>query len=331
MKRYYEFMSPDLSQKLSTAVTLTSHWKNYIRYFDKEYWFAKKKLGNSTPFITCTIVDSLGTAKQSNAWCVYRRVHFKKLFWFEYVIDFGAYMKSHGKESVKLYVKRHFLSSFYMNAVGPFIQTNVLEPLLYICMALSKKYLLHASSISKKGIVTAFAGHGGAGKTTTALNKCLREGYEFMGDDLVFIHVPKHTVTWFPRPLHLFWYNIFKIPLPFGLAPRIAFVRVLCVIAIKNCIRFVFSMFTHDMLLISTRIDIRTLYPQLPMTRVSKLGTIKTIGLKADNIVESIRRASDLRKDALGMIDALPKSFQDRFLKNELETLNTLQIYFETL
>jgi len=329
MKRYYAFMNPTKRQKLNTAVVLTSHWKEYIRYFDKEYWFAKKKDKNSAPLIVCAIVDSLGTAKQNDDWCVYRRVHFKKLFWFEYVVDFGAYTKSRGTEPVRLYIKRHFLSSFYMNAVGPFIQTNVLEPLLYVCMVFSKQYLLHASSTSKKGIVTAYAGHGGAGKTTSALNACIKDGYEFMGDDLAFIDISERTLSWFPRPLHLFWYNVFKIPRPQTVASKLVFIRILFLIALKNCIRFVLSMLTREPLLISTRVDVRTLYPQLPLAHVAKLGTIKTIGLNVDNIVESVRDASDLRKDALMMIDTLPKSFQAHFLKKELEVLNALQIYFE--
>ena len=328
MKRYYAFMNSTEGQKLNVAVLLTSHWKEYIRYFDREYWFAKKK-ENSKPLIVCAIVDSLGTAKQKDTLCVYRRVHFKKLFWFEYVVDFGAYTQSNGKEPVRLYIKRHFLSSFYMNAVGPFIQTNVLEPLLYICMVFSKKYLLHASSISKKGIVTAYAGHGGAGKTTSALNACIHEGYEFMGDDLAFIDVSERTLSWFPRPLHLFWYNVFKIPRPRTGASKLVFMRILCIIAIKNCIRLILSTLTREPLLISTRIDIRELYPQLPMASIAKLGTIKTIGLNVDNIVESVRDASDLRKDAIVMMSMLPRTFQTRFQKKELEVLKALQIYFE--
>ncbi|MFA6006032.1 MAG: hypothetical protein WC775_06160 [Patescibacteria group bacterium] len=301
MVRYYQF-TPHLS------VSVTAAKKQYIRYFDSEYWFAKssKKLPVD---IELRVVDSLSN-RSDDAHVVFRSIKFKNLFWFEYQIDFAS-------SPIQITVKRHFIDSIYFKAFGPFIQTNILEPILYYVAVHKKQYVLHAATIAKDAKATCIVGKGGAGKTTTCLNKCMKEGYSFMGDDLIFVDATKRNVHWFPRPLHLFGYNMFKIPTPHGLKGKLLFWKLLAIIRLKDVMRFLLTLISGQKLLISTRIDMRLLYPSIHLVKLARLDQIETLKLNSKNLVQEIEKASDLRADLVTLIKKLPKNVQEEFYEKE--------------
>ena len=301
MLRYYQF-----SSKL--AVSLTATEKQYTEYFDSEYWFAKtnKKI---IVDVELRVIDSLNN-RSDNPNIVFRSVKFKNLFWFEYQIDFSA-------TPIQITVKRHFIDRIYFKACGPFIQTNILEPVLYYVAVHKKQYLLHAATIVKDAKATCIVGKGGAGKTMMSLNKCLQEGYAFMGDDLILVDSTKREVFWFPRPLHLFGYNLFKIPTPQGVKGQFLFWRLATIIRLKDCVRFLLKIFTGQKMLISTRIDPRVLYPKMQLVKSAKLDHIEALKMNPKNLVQEIERASDLREDLVTLIKKLPKTKQEEFYQKE--------------
>jgi hypothetical protein len=308
MVRYYQFSS-------RLAVSVTAAKKQYIRYFDSEYWFAK--VSKKIPVdIEVRIVDSLSN-RSDDANIVFRSVKFKNLFWFEYQIDFTL-------SPIQISVKRHFIDRLYFKAFGPFIQTNILEPVLYFVAVQKKQYVLHASTIARDGRATCIVGKGGAGKTMTCLNRCMKEGFAFMGDDLIFIDAAKRDVQWFPRPLHLFGYNLSKIPSPQGFKSRLLFLRLACIIRLKDIIRFMLRVITGQRMLISTRVDMRLLYPRIQLVKSAKLDHIESLKMNSKNLVQEIQKASDLRVDLLAIIKKLPKVLQEEFYEQENGVLESI-------
>lgn len=308
MIRYYQF-TPQL------AISLITSQHSYSNYFDSEYWFAKtsKKIPVN---IELRIVDTL-TNHSDNLSVVFRSVKFKNLFWFEYEIDFG-------KKPIQIYVKRHFMERFYFKAFGPFIQTNILEPVLYFVAIAKKQYLLHAATVSENQHAVCIAGKGGAGKTTTALTRCVTPGVSFMGDDLIFIDGVKRQVYWFPRPLHLFSYNLFKIPRPTTFGSKFLFCKLVMIIKLKDMVRAVLQFFTKQRILISTRVDVRLLYPKMFLERTAQFDHIESLKLNPKNLAHDLLKASDLRSDLMTLIKKLPHAIQEDFLREEERLVNLL-------
>ncbi len=287
--------------------------KIYSNYFNDEYWFAKKNQKGSIA-VMVRVVDKMPQLKNTKQ-VVLRSIHFKRLFWFEYAVDFS-------QSPILIYVKRHWIERIYFKALGPFIQTNIIEPILYYVALTKKHYLLHASTVEREGTAYCFAGRGGAGKTTTALNKCIKENYSFMGDDLVFINLKNKKAYAFPRPLHLFAYNMFKIPYPSFFKDRVLFWKLWLIIQVKNVVRFVVFVLTREQPLISTRVDVRDLYSNLHLATEATGVELSTIGLNREKLAEEIQDASDLRKDLIAIFSQT--SFYTYFVKLEQESIAAL-------
>lgn len=281
MNSYYAFL-PEL------IVSISSKYRVYTNYFNEEYWFAATKSQNSN--VEVKIVSKL--PKRSGNNIIQRLIHFKKLFWFEYLIDFD-------KNKVQIYFKHNPLALIYFKAVGPFIQTNLLEPVIYYLAVLKGYYFLHASTIEKKGKGVCFTGAGGAGKTLTALRYSIDKDYSFLGDDLIFVKANDLKLTFFPRPLHLFSYNISKIPLPKNFFGYLIFLKIFLIVKFKDIIRFVLSFVTKEKPLISTRIDVRKLYPKMMISKEAILTEIKWLDSSQNLDLLNLLAASDLRQDLL--------------------------------
>jgi hypothetical protein len=307
MTNYYQF-TPELT------IAISSKYKKYLRYFDSEYWFAKTKTSSQVG-VELRIIDKL--PKKSGPKIIHRYLKFKKLFWYEYVIDFS-------QQPIQIFVKNHLVALFYLKAFAPFVQTNVLEPIIYYQAIKNGYYFLHASTISRDNQAHCFIGRGGAGKTKTALNYCLNAHYAFMGDDLIFIENRTRSVYYFPRPLHLFSYNLFKIPKPTHFWPRFLYWRLFLIIKFKDLLRWLIRIFTKENPLISTRVDVRKLYPQMPLVQQAKLKEVTFLAGKVTDPLLEIISASDLRLDFMEIVQLLPKPTQISFLEQEKELLKHL-------
>ena len=91
---------------------------------------------------------------------------------------------------------------------------------------------MHAGGVTHNGRAVLMPAHGGAGKTTTTM-ALVAQVYQFLGDDLVFVDVQERTVQPYPRPFHIFTYNVrnlrgARIPLKYVVA-----------VYVKNILRFV--------------------------------------------------------------------------------------------
>lgn len=306
MISYFQF-TPDISVKLVARQHV------YHTYFGKEYWFARRPEASRSS-VTVTIVDKLPKKRSKNS--VYRLIKFKNLFWYEYLVEFS-------KGSIDIYVKSHWTEVVYMNAFGPFIQTNVLEPVLYYYGILHGYYLLHASTVAKDGKATCFVGKGGAGKTMTALRTAMSKKMHLMGDDLIWLELKNRNLYYFPRPLHLFSYNIMKIPRPQGIVPTFIFWKTYFKVRVKDLIRKTLALLFGSKVLISTRVAIRVLYPNLPLEKKAVLATIEAVGVKKKVTTDELLNASDLRSDLKHIINGLKPSDQQNFFESEKKAVNS--------
>lgn len=302
MHRIYQ-----LAPKLS--VEILAPLRRYLDYFDAEYWFAP---ATGTPSIILRMVTRL--PNKSGPLILRRRTKFKNLFWFEFLIDF-----SHKK--VEIFVSRHVIENYYFNAFGPFIQTNILEPVLYYCAIKKGIYILHTSTAVTDGKATCFIGKGGDGKTKTVLNECIKNNAFFMGDDLIFTIPKTKKVFWFPRPLHLFSYNINKIP---PSPNKWLLLKLKAIAKMKDVIRFVLGLVTKVTPLISTRIDARELYPSMQLVPEAVLSKIQVVKPQAKSMKEIIIESSDLRKDLLSFLETMPKRMVSLFISKEQLLIKSL-------
>jgi len=245
----------------------------YKRYFDNEY----RRLGELAPpgaaptTITVHIVDALPGEKPGD---IRREVVFKKLFRHAYVV------RGLQTSDVHLYFRRHPVGALYATAVGVFLQAQVLEPILYLKLLEQEVLLIHAAGVADDRHGYVFPAHGGTGKTTLSLN-LLRNGFNLLGDDLLLLDPATQTVYAYPRPLHLFTYNIDT------LADANVPVKVRAAIRFKNVLRFLLERSTGQQFLISTRVHVDEIYPAVVFSGPVKYR--KIMFLKADGGNERVR------------------------------------------
>lgn len=227
------------------AVELHSHRRNYFTYFDNEFdRMDTGTPGAELPTVEMHVVDELPEAVTGD---VRRTVRFTRLFTYSYVI------RALDADTTKIFFRAHPLDRIYINAVAVFLQCQLLEPVMYLKLLEHDTLLMHAAGASFGDGGVLMPAHGGTGKTTTSL-RLVSEGFKLLGDDLLLIDVDTNTVHPYPRPFHLFTYNInslrgAKVP------PKIR-----AAIRAKDAIRVVLSTLTRQEFLISTRVHADELY-----------------------------------------------------------------------
>lgn len=203
----------------------------YQHYFANEYArISNPKAEPAACRVTLQIVRSIDAGKAHT-------VHYKDLFSFSYAVE-GL-----DTPTPKLLFEQHWLDTFYVTAVGAFVQGQLLEPIIYQKLLENGVLFMHAAGVSKDGQAFVFPAHGGTGKTTLSL-ALMRHGYDLMGDDLLLVDTRDLTVYPYARPLHLFTYNLQMLSVPF---------RVRMAIATKDVIRNAIALTTGKRFLISTR------------------------------------------------------------------------------
>ena len=189
--------------------------------------------------VTLKIVDEIPKTLPSDA--IRRTKRFKKLFTFEYAIV-GL-----GTQEATIYFQDHPVRKIYVTAVGVFLQAQVLEPVMYLSFLRQGILFMHAAGVSKDGNAYLFPAYGGTGKTTTSMS-LLGKGYAFLGDDLILVDPETMRAFPYPRPLHIFTYNVCNLQgakIPFATAAIIYF---------KNVLRFFLERLLRTEFLISTRV-----------------------------------------------------------------------------
>ena len=227
-------------------VRILSEHRGYRRYFENEYARISQggKAKAKTLRINVEIVPSLPEEARGD---IKRTVRFKKLFTFRFLVR--------GIESrdVTIYFQKHWVDRVYMNAIGVFLQAQVLEPVMYMKLLEENILFMHAGGVTKGEMGILLPAYGGTGKTTLSM-ALLNQGHKLLGDDLLLVDIDEGVVHPYPRPLHIFTYNVRNLrgaTIPFKYKFAVYF---------KNFLRFFLERILRTEFLISTRIHADELF-----------------------------------------------------------------------
>ena len=304
--------------------------KQYDRYFANEYTrIDATNVGKNKPeySVSLEVVDRIPDDLEHDA--IVRIVKFKNLFTYKYAIT-GL-----GTTKVIVYFQDHPVRHIYTTAVGVFIQAQVLEPVMYYCFLKQNVLLMHSAGVSKDNSAYVFPAYGGTGKTTTSMS-LLAKGYKFLGDDLLVVDPAKQLVFPYPRPLHIFTYNIrnlngAKIP-----------IYTSFVIYFKNILRYFLEAVLREEFLISTRIhadEILSNFQLSPPANLHNLiflkkeGAHETVNLDSEEVIEKhacrIVQSADLNRTLFEIVanDALKNEIKDMELQVVAEILKNVNYF----
>lgn len=288
-------------------VRLRKGHRGYLRYFDNEY--ARISAGGAPPRpagsaepsrITVEIVGDLPARQDGD---LVRTTRFKRLFTFRYLI------RGLDTPDVTIYFGRHWVDRVYMNAIGVFLQAQVLEPVMYLKLLEVGVLFMHAGGVSRDGVGLLLPAHGGTGKTTLSM-ALLAQGHRLLGDDLLLVDIADGTVYPYPRPLHIFTYNVNRlrgatIPLRYSMA-----------VYAKNAIRFVLERLLRTEFLISTRIHADEIYggdvfgTSVPVAGIAFLRRggaaveiVEVTEANIDPIADDLAESADLNDSLVSLLD----------------------------
>ncbi len=249
-------------QNFLDLIIETNGRNEFDNYFENEYSRINTANINDEPSshsITLNIVDEIPKDLHPDA--IYRKKHFKKLFTFEYSIV------SLGTNNVVIYFKDHPVRRLYVTAVGVFVQAQVLEPVMYLSFLKQGVLFMHSAGVSKDGMAYLFPAYGGTGKTTLSLS-LLTKGFDFLGDDLIIVDPTQKRVYPYPRPLHIFTYNVRNLKNARIPATTVFFIYF------KNVLRFFLERILRTEFLISTRVHADEILKNLRLSQPAKLHNV---------------------------------------------------------
>jgi hypothetical protein len=281
---FYDYLVVDLQ---------TTH-RGYRRYFDNEYTRISRGAGSSSsPRVVVEIVDALPEAQDGD---IRHDIRFKKLFTFRFVL------RGLETRTPTIYFQKHWVDKVYMNAIGVFLQAQVLEPVMYLKLLEEGILFMHAGGVTKGDMGILLPAYGGTGKTTLSM-ALLNQGHKLLGDDLLLVDIAKGVVHPYPRPLHIFTYNVRNLR-----GAKIPFRYKFAVYA-KNVLRFPLEKILRTEFLISTRIHADELFPgdifgvSSPFGAIAFLRkdgpaieTVKVTKRNVDEIADGIAESADLNE-----------------------------------
>jgi hypothetical protein len=228
------------------VVRLLSTHRGYRKYFDNEYARISQSglATDSTMRINVEIVSSLPSEQPGD---ITQTIRFKKLFTFRFLI------RDLETRNVTIYFQKHWVDRVYMNAIGVFLQAQVLEPIMYMKLLEENILFMHAGGVTKGDMGILLPAYGGTGKTTLSM-ALLNQGHKLLGDDLLLVDIDAGVVHPYPRPLHIFTYNVENLrgaTIPFKYRFAVYF---------KNFLRFFLERILRTEFLISTRIHADELF-----------------------------------------------------------------------
>lgn len=324
------------------GITLHSSRRSYARFFDDEYKRISlaSKLPSKSPSIEVHILDNLPEQKNND---IMSKIRVKKLMTFQYTVRDIEEQVSH------IYFKQHPADRIYIKAVAVFVQTQLLEPLMYYKLLKQNILFMHAAGVANESAGFLFPAHGGTGKTTLSL-RLVSKGFKLLGDDLLLVDTNTQKVSAYARPFHLFTYNIDSLE---GVSVPL---KLRIVIRFKNLLRSIMEFITRETFMISTRVHADELYEQeifagtLPYKKIvflKKHGTHETITIQNQNdinkITADIIRSADLNdslykniiteKSAATKTEELEKSVVSKLISQfkEVRYINTRKLPAEEL
>lgn len=313
--------------QLTLTIEPNGH-SGYEAYFDNEFRrINDRSLDNSdVPTISVNIVAQLPVEQPGD---IRRRVRCKRLFTFQYLI------RGLNTDSVEIWFKRHFFDKVYINAIAVFLQAQIVEPVIYLKLLENDILFMHAAGVADESGGFLLPASGGTGKTTfsIALVNC---GFKLLGDDLLVVDVNKQMVYPYPRPLHLFGYNInnlFGTTVPFKY--RLA-------IYTKNFIRFLLERLLQTEFLISTRVHADELFDESPFGKpvpYKKLYFLRKTGPAVDAVKIGRSTLNDIAEQLLASADLNDSLYAllgnerdvDRVIGLEKQVVSRLLRQFETI
>ena len=290
-------------------IIIDSKHQGYHRYFANEFSRISQSSAASvaSPLsLTVHITDELPGPVNGE---IRRTVRFKNLF------DHNFVVRGISGSDVKLYFKHHPFASIYTNAVGVFIQGQVLEPIIYLKLLEQGVILMHCAGVADETGVYLFPARGGTGKTTLAL-ALQQHGFSILGDDLLIVDSATARVFPYPRPLHLFDYNLKSVS--GGTVP----LRAVAAIKIKNILRVLLQRLTGEPFLISTRVHADEIYRGMEYGKAALCRKVLLLTKQAD---EAVLSRPDDREAVLEFLISsadLNKSLVANVLQEEAAALN---------
>ncbi len=291
--------------------------RGYIRYFNNEYRrIAKGDSDSTAQTITLRTVQTLPVQESGD---VIKTIKYKKLFSYHFLV------RGLDTPQVEIFFKRHWIDRLYMNAIGVFVQAQVLEPIMYLKLLEQNVLFMHAGGVCKDGKGYLLPAYGGTGKTTFSI-ALTNHGFKLLGDDLLLVDINKKLVHPYPRPLHLFTYNIRNLN-----GAHVPF-RYSVFIYSKNVLRWLLEKILHTEFLISTRVHIDEIFPgdmigeTVPYAGVfflRKTGeAAEAVAITTKNaaqLAEGIMESEDLNDSLYTMLDGQPKLIAN--IKNLEQTI----------
>jgi hypothetical protein len=284
-------------------VRLTSEHRGYRKYFDNEY-ARISQAASEYEAASKVSVDIVSQLPREEAGDIVRVVRFKKLFTFRFLIR-GLETKD-----VTIYFKRHWVDRVYMNAIGVYLQAQVLEPIMYLKLLEDGVLFMHAGGVTKDGGGILLPAYGGTGKTTLSM-ALLNQGHKLLGDDLLLVDIARGVVHPYPRPLHIFTYNVKNLrgaTVPF---------KYRFAVYVKNVMRFFLERILRTEFLISTRIHADELFtgevfgessPYKAIAFLRKTGpAAEIVAVTAENvdaIADGIAESADLNDSLKELLPA---------------------------
>ena len=253
--RYYNFHD-------FLTLRVTSLRRGYIKFLDREFRF----FIDENPQTTEGEVDIdlyIDTEPQEKALDT-ETLRFTELFRKLFRVSFSITGIEHSTTTV--HVKSHKIVYISPYVMGLFIQTQIIDPLMYLKCVLKDKLIAHAACISDGKSSYLLPAFGGTGKTTTSL-LLANEGKVFLADDLVFVS-EEGIAYGYPRPLHLFTYVLKNVSfLNLDLKTKLS-------IRLKNIIRTALCFLLKEEFFICTRVEVRKAMPNI---KIGKSFPIKKI------------------------------------------------------
>lgn len=295
-------LHPELELNINTSR------RSYIMYFENEY----SKLSSYEPVDMRILIEvNIGRSLPSEM-----RGDRIKIAKFKKILNQNYIVRGLGTDHVIVYMKDSWAGKLYAKNLTLFLQTHVIEPIIYLKLLSRNILLMHAAGVSDGDNGYLFPAYGGTGKTTLTLG-LMAEGMQVLGDDLLLVEADTGIVRPYLRPLHLFAYNIRT------LRDAIIPVSLRVKIKIKDILRFILEGLTRQEFLIATRVHPEKIYPNFKAASdvpVRKIVFLKKKG-HDEEVVVSRKSIDNLANIVLNSED-LNKSLYENILdKNEMESV----------
>jgi hypothetical protein len=311
-------------------INLKTNDNRYISYFENEYRkLSGYKLKKDHTVINVFIVNKLPPVQKKNDRI--KKIKFAGIFTHHYLIRDLETLK------VDIFYKESIFGKLYAKILTLFLQTQILEPIIYLKLLDHDVLFMHAAGVSDGRYGYLFPAQGGTGKTTLTLG-LMCEGMHVLGDDLLLVEPHAKLVYPYLRPLHIFSYNVNTLRgaiVPFSIRGKLA---------IKDIIRVILETITQQKFLISTRVHAEKLYSSFKASEIvtyekiiflKNKGRDEKIKITPQNVkilARQILESEDLN-DSL-YVNVLEPGEKTHIVDHEIEVISNVlrQVpYFESI